>query len=96
MSIENLALVPKLIGAFAGALLSILFIEPKTRREGWRRFIGSLIAGPVITTFILHQTAWPPTWEFVCLAAMIAAFLSFPVMKTGYRAAQAWIEKKVE
>lgn len=94
MSIENLGLVPKLVGAFAGALLSILFIEPKNSREGWRRFVGSVIAGPIIATFVLHQTQWPPTWEFVTLSALIAAFLSFPVMKTGYRVIQIWVEKK--
>lgn len=96
MSIENLGLIPKLVGALAGALLSILFIEPKNLRDGARRFLGSLIAGPLISALILHQTEWPVTWEFIALSSCIAAFLSFPVMKTGYRVAQAWVEKKVE
>lgn len=94
MNIENLS--AKLVGALAGALLSILFIEPKSSKEGWRRFVGSLIAGPIISTLVLHQTQWPPTWEFVLLSALIAAFLSYPVLKTGYRVAQAWVEKKAE
>lgn len=97
MSIENLgAWIPKLIGAFAGALLSIIIIEPKTRREGWRRFIGSLIAGPIIAGFVLLQTEWPDTWDFLLLSALIAAFLSFPVMKRGYHLVQIWIDKKAE
>ncbi len=96
MNIDDPGLIHKIAGGFAGALLSILFIEPKSRREGWRRFIGSAIAGPVASAFILHQTEWPPTSEFVLLASCISAFLSFPVMKTGYRLAQAWMEKRVE
>jgi hypothetical protein len=96
MSFDNLGLTPKIIGAFAGALLSILFVEPKNRRDGWRRFVGSFIAGPIIATFVLHQTAWPPTWDFVALAALLSAFLAFPVLKTGYRLAQAWVERKME
>lgn len=96
MSIENLGMVPKLVGALAGALLSILFIEPKNRREGIRRFVGSLIAGPIISALVLHQTAWPVTWDFVALSSCIAAFLSFPVMKRGYHLAQIWIDKKAE
>ncbi len=96
MSIENLGLIPKLVGALAGALLSILFIEPKNMRDGARRFFGSLIAGPIISAFVLHQTEWPVTWEFVALSSCIAAFLSYPVLKTGYRVAQAWVEKRAE
>lgn len=96
MNIENLGLIPKLAGALAGALLSILFIEPKNLRDGAKRFFGSLIAGPLISAFVLHQTAWPPTFEFIALASAIAAFLSYPVLKTGYRVAQAYIEKKAE
>ncbi len=96
MSIENLGLIPKLVGALAGALLSILFIEPKNMKEGARRFVGSLIAGPIISALVLHQTQWPDTWEFIALSSCIAAFLAFPVMKTGYRVAQAWVEKKAE
>lgn len=96
MNIENLALIPKLVGALAGALLSILFIEPRNMKEGARRFVGSLIAGPLISALVLHQTSWPVTWEFIALSSCIAAFLSFPVMKTGYRVAQAWVEKRAE
>ena len=96
MNIENLGLTAKLVGSLAGALLSILFIEPKNLRDGAKRFFGSLIAGPLISAFVLHQTAWPPTWEFVALASCIAAFLSYPVLKTGYRVAQAWVEKRAE
>lgn len=96
MSIENLGLIPKLVGALAGALLSILFIEPKNMRDGARRFFGSLIAGPLISALILHQTEWPVTFEFIALSSAIAAFLSFPVLKTGYRVAQAWVEKRAE
>ena len=94
MSIEDLGMVPKLIGALAGALLSVLFIEPKNRREGARRFLGSLIAGPIVSALILKQAEWPLTWEFIALSSCIAAFLSFPVLKTGYRVAQTWVEKK--
>ncbi len=96
MSIEHLGIVPKLVGALAGAMLSILFIEPRNKREGARRFFGSLIAGPLISALVLHQTEWPVTWEFIALSSCIAAFLSFPVMKTGYRVAQAWVAKKAE
>lgn len=96
MSIENLGLIPKIVGSLAGALLSVLFIEPRNSREGWRRFIGSLIAGPIISALVLHQTQWPQTWDFVLLSALIAAFLSFPVLTTGYKVAQVWIKKKAE
>lgn len=96
MSIENLGLIPKLVGALAGALLSILFIEPKTMKDGARRFIGSLIAGPLISALVLHQTQWPVTFEFIALSSCIAAFLAYPVLKTGYRVAQAYIERKAD
>lgn len=97
MSIENLgSWIPKLIGAFAGALLSIIIIEPKTRVEGWRRFFGSLIAGPIIAGFVLHQTQWPVGFDFIVLASAISAFLAFPVLKTGYNLAQTWVEKKFQ
>lgn len=86
----------KVFGAIVGALLALVLHPPRGRRDGFRRVLVSVVIGVAGSAAIIHHAGWPPVAEFSLLAAMIAAYLAWPLLKRGWRLAGSWVWRKEE
>lgn len=86
----------KLFGAIVGALLALVLHAPTGMREAIRRTVVSVVVGMIGSAAIIHHAGWPAVGEFSLLAAMIASYLAWPVMKRSWRIASAYIGRKAE
>lgn len=84
----------KLAGAFAGSILALVFIPPKTRREFWRRGSGSLIMGMVFAPTALDWLKLTANIEGMITAACAAAFSAWWIMGLVIRVLRAY-DKRV-
>lgn len=87
------AILLKLLGSVAGAVLALVFLLPRTRREGLRRFGGSVVAGVIFAPVVMHYGAWSATPDNVVAASGAAAFGSWWVMGALVRIAGKWTPK---
>jgi hypothetical protein len=83
-------LIAKASGAFAGAVMALVFIPPKTRAEFWRRGSGSLIMGVVFAPTALEWLKLTPNVEGMVAAACAAAFSAWWIMGLVIRVLRAY------
>jgi hypothetical protein len=86
--------IAKLVGGFAGAVLALIFIPPKTLAGFFRRSIASLITGPVFAPVTHAQFGWADTWEMWLAASALTSFLSWWLLGVIVGAAKKWITDK--
>lgn len=91
-----LALSLKFAGAFAGAVLSVIFLPPKTRGEFIRRFSLSLIAGLLFGDAVHDYFKWGDTWRMDIAAAAVTSMLSWFVIGAALRIIGSWKPTKSE
>lgn len=70
----------KLAGAFAGSILALVFIPPRSRREFWRRGSGSVIMGVVFAPAAIEWLKFSPNAEGMVAGGCAAAFCAWWIM----------------
>ena len=83
-------LLIKLAGAFAGSVMALVFIPPRTRREFWRRGSGSLIMGVVFAPAAIEWLKLSPTAEGMVAGGCAAAFSGWWIMGLVIRVLRAY------
>jgi hypothetical protein len=83
----------KFSGAFAGAVLALVFLPPKSRGEFVRRAVLSLIAGLIFADPLRDWLKWPETWQMDLAAATAVAMLSWFVIGAAVRIIGSWKQK---
>lgn len=83
-------IIYKAAGSALGAILALVFIIPKTRAEGLRRLVISLICGVVFEHVVRGYFAWSADPENVIAAASSAAFVSWWIMGAVVTFSKAW------
>lgn len=73
-------LIARVAGAFSGAFLALVFIQPRTLREFVSRAVISVVSGLIFTHPIRVYLGWGQDIESVLAAATIAGFASWFVM----------------
>lgn len=86
--------IAKLLGGFAGAILALIFIPPKTLAGFFRRSLASLIAGPIFSPVTHAQMGWADTSEMWVAAAALTSFISWWMLGVVVSAAKKFIESK--
>lgn len=84
------ALVLKLIGATAGAVLALVFVPPRTRRGFVRRLSAALIFGVVFAAPVRMWAGFSDDAEGMIAAACLTGFVSWWIMGSAVRLARAW------
>lgn len=84
------AVVAKLIGATAGAIVALVFILPKTIYEFIQRLATSLVSGVIFAPFVRAKLGIPPDFEGRIAGAFIAAFCAWWAMGAVHRIIGAW------
>ncbi len=91
MSIEVAAgLLLKMIGAFAGAVLALIFVPPKTLNGFIRRGTFALVSGPILGPYVQGWAGFSDGWEGLVAASSMAAFVSWWLAGSIKRAADLW------
>lgn len=80
----------KVIGAFAGTIVNILFMPPKTKKEGIRRLIVSLIMGAVASDTLKEKLSLSDTWQSDVFAVFLASALGWWAVGTAIRVVRGW------
>jgi hypothetical protein len=86
--------IAKLAGAFAGSVLALIFIPPKTLAGFFRRAVASLITGPIFSPITHAQFGWADTFEHHLAAAALTAFLSWWLLGLVVQLAKKWLTDK--
>lgn len=84
------ALLIKLVGAFFGAALALVFVPPRTYRGFIRRAVASLIGGVIFAAPVSDLARFSDDLEGLLAAACLAAFASWWAMGTLIRILRAW------
>lgn len=74
------------IGAFGGAVISMVYSRPKTRGEALTRVLVSIAIGGVFGFLIPSTFGWPETAKHALAGGFAMAFFSFPFIGAAYRA----------
>lgn len=85
------SLIAKFVGAFAGSILALVFIPPKTLAGFFRRSVASLITGPIFCPVMHAQMGWADTWEYWTAAAAATSFLSWWLLGVIVAGAKKWL-----
>ena len=94
MSVEVVtAILLKSIGAFAGAVLALLFVPPKTIKGFIRRGVAALISGPIFGPYVQSYAGFADDWQGILAAACLAGFASWWIMGNIVKLAQSWQTK---
>jgi hypothetical protein len=88
------SLIIKFLGSFAGAILALVFIPPKTLSGFFRRSAASLITGPIFCPVTHAQMGWADTWEYWLASAALTAFISWWLLGIVVTVAKKWIGEK--
>jgi hypothetical protein len=80
----------KVFGAFAGTIVNILFMPPKTKKEFIRRLVVSLIMGAVASDTLKEKLALSNTWQSDVFAVFLASALGWWCMGTAIRIVRGW------
>lgn len=78
----------KIMGAFWGAVVALLFMPPKTKQEAARRGLATIIMGTIATPVLFLYFGWPMTTDFIVASSAAIACLSWfllPVAMAGSR-----------
>lgn len=84
------ALILKLIGSIAGAILSLVFLPPKNRAEFTTRAVFSVLSGILFGDALRDYMHWLDTPRMNIAAAALLAMLSWFIMGTLIRLIGAW------
>ena len=74
------SLVAKIIGTFAGAILSLVFIPPQTIAGFFRRGAACIISGLVASPIVHSYFKWPETFDYWLASAALSAFCAWWMM----------------
>lgn len=85
------AMILKLAGSFAGAVVALVFVPPRTTSGFFRRSIVALIGGAVFAPYVQYKGGFSPDNEGLFAAACLAAFVSWWCAGALKRAAEAWL-----
>ena len=97
MSIEvGSALIAKIIGSAAGAILALVFVPPKTMRGFLRRGAAALISGPIFAPYVQSWAGFTADIDGMISAACLAAFASWWLMGALKRAVDLWKPPNVD
>jgi hypothetical protein len=83
----------KLVAAFCGAILALIFQPPKSRVEFYTRAAFSVMSGIIWAGTIRSYLTWPLTWETEIAAGALTALLSWWLMGAVVRIIGAWNPK---
>lgn len=75
MTIETL--IAKAVGSVSGAVLSLIFIPPRSVGEFARRGSASLIGGMVGGQYVHDFRTWPEGFDYYVLASALAGFVTW-------------------
>lgn len=89
-----MALTLKLLGAFAGSALALVFVPPRTKRGFYRRVTASLIGGVIFGSIVRNWANFDKDWEGLIAGSCLAAFVAWWTMGLILRVLKAYnIEK---
>lgn len=95
MNVEILAaILVKAVGSFAGAVLALVFQQPKTVAEFFTRASFSIIAGVLFSAPVREYLKWPERLDMELAAAGLVAALSWYLMAAVIRLIGAWKPKE--
>lgn len=84
----------RLIGAAGGAVVGVVFIWPRTRREALSRLVVSMICGILLEDHVEWWLKVPESADMTMGNAAIGAAMSWWVIGVGVRLARHWGEKQ--
>lgn len=85
-----IGMILKLIGAACGAALSLVYLQPATKEEFYRRLIGALVVGVLFSPYIGDWAGFDRNWEGVMAAACFSGFVSWSAMGAVTKIIEAW------
>ncbi len=80
----------KFLGAFAGAVIALVFLPPKTRNEFFRRAGISLLTGLIFGDAVHDYLKWAPSWQMELAASALTAMMSWFVIGAAVRIIGSW------
>lgn len=89
-------LLLKLVGAFAGAVLALVFQPPKNRAEFVTRAVFSVLSGFLFGDIVRDYFKWPEDWQMLLAAGAVTAALSWFCMGAVVRVIGTWKPPKGE
>lgn len=84
----------KLLGAFFGTIISLVFLPPTTRAGAVRRTVVSMICGPIFSPVTHDYVKWPNTLEYWLASAAFTAGISWWMIGFGTILFRAWAKRK--
>lgn len=88
------SLILKFIGAFAGTVLALVFIPPRSISGFIRRAVASLMCGPIFAPVAHTYLNWPGAWEHWLASAALVSFISWWTMGLVIAAARKLLGDK--
>ncbi|WP_144378553.1 hypothetical protein [Mesorhizobium amorphae] len=88
------AMILKLEGSLAGAIVALVFVPPRTKSGFFRRSIVALICGVAFAPVVRFKAGFSDDAEGLFAAACLAAFVSWWFAGAIKRAAEAWQSTK--
>ncbi len=83
----------KICGATAGAILALIYLQPKTMAEFVTRSAFSVISGVVFSEGAREWLKWPATTNYEIASATLTALLSWFVMSAIVKMIETWKPK---